>query len=374
MKYRINPKNNEKISLLGFGAMRLPTQANGQIDVDETVRIMRYAIDNGVNYLDTAYLYHGGTSENAVAQVVKDGYREKVTIATKLPLFMINKPEDMMTLLQTQLDRLEIDYIDYYLAHGIKEVSTGIMEKYDVAGFMKKMKEEGKIRNMGFSYHGETSELFKEIIDSADWDFCQIQFNYMDAEFQAGVEGLKYAASKGIPVVIMEPLRGGKLTEAIPESIQAMWDNYPVKRTPAEWAFRWVANFPEVTTILSGMGSMEQVVENVKVFTEIDDNCLNEDELELISKVEAEYNRLIPYGCTSCKYCIPCPAEIDIPEIVSLRNEASMYGAMNNIKGYYSNILKVKASACLDCKACEEQCPQHLPISQIMKETAEIYE
>ena len=374
MKYRINPKNNEKMSLLGFGAMRLPSLKNGEIDVDESVRIIRYAIDNGVNYLDTAYVYHGEKSEGLVGKAVEDGYREKVTIATKLPLWKIEKPEDMQTIFNTQLERLGVDYVDYYLAHDISEGSVDAVKKFNVPDFQKKLKEEGKIKNMGFSFHGSSAAFFKEVVDYADWDFCQIQLNYMDAEFQAGVEGMKYAASKGLAVIIMEPLRGGQLTDVIPGPIQSYWDSVPIKRSPADWAFRWVANFPEVTTILSGMSTMEQVVENVEILSEIEPNSLSPEELEIINKVAAEYNDRIPYACTKCKYCLPCPAELDIPRIIAMRNEASMFESLKKQKYAYEMFLDPKPSACLDCKECEEKCPQHLHISEIMAETAEMFE
>ena len=276
MKYRVNQKNNDKLSLLGFGAMRFPMNENGRIDVDEAVKMVRYAIDNGVNYLDTAYIYQDGQSEETLKIAMEDGYREKVSVATKLPFMMMEKAEDMQTAFDVQMGRLGVDCIDYYLIHDINDASYEKYKNFDVLSFMKEKRAEGKITNIGFSYHGEKTDLFKEIIDSYDWDFCQIQLNYMDAENQAGVAGLKYAASKGIPVIIMEPIRGGKLTDIIPDSIQAYWDTINSERTPAEWALRWVANFPEVTTILSGMSTMEQVVENVQVLSDAEADSLSE--------------------------------------------------------------------------------------------------
>ena len=374
MKYRTNPKNNEEVSLLGFGAMRLPTLPNGEIDTDEAVKIIRYAIDNGVTYLDTAYVYHGGKSEELIGEVIKDGYREKVTIATKLPLWMINTEEDMETLFNTHLERMGIDYIDYYLAHDIHDGSFDVLKKFDVIAFMQKKKDEGKIKNLGFSSHASSPAFFKEVIDYYDWDFCQIQLNYMDEEHQAGVEGMKYAASKGIPVIIMEPLRGGKLVDVIPGPIQSYWESASVKRSPADWALRWVANFPEVTVILSGMGKIEQVEENIKILSDAEPNTLTEEELEVINKVAGEYRSRTLYGCTACKYCMPCPAEIDIPAIITYRNEAAIYETMDKLKQGYGMFVNPKASACLDCKACEEICPQHLKVSEIMAETVDIYE
>jgi predicted aldo/keto reductase-like oxidoreductase len=280
----------------------------------------------------------------------------------------------MHTLLGTQLERLDLPYVDNYLIHDINEGSIKDVEKFNILSFMQEVKASGKIRNIGFSYHGTTVEFFKEVIDMFDWDFVQIQLNYMDAEYQAGVEGMKYAASKGIPVVIMEPLRGGKLIDVIPDTIQAFWDSTPIKRTPAEWALLWVANFPEVLTILSGMSNIYQVEDNIRILSGAEANSLTANELEIIEKVADEYNRRIPYGCTACKYCVPCPVKLDIPHIIELRNDVEVYGAKEKVSYFYNNFLKPKASECIACKKCEEICPQHLHISDIMAETAGLFE
>jgi predicted aldo/keto reductase-like oxidoreductase len=373
MKYRLNQKTGKDVSLLGFGAMRLPGLGQGKVDEEQTIEMIRYAIDNGVNYIDTAYVYHDGQSEVVVGKALKDGYREKVTIATKLPSWPIKTLEDRDRILNESLQRLGVEYIDNYLVHGINEKTLPDFKKFDVFNFVIEKKAEGKIKNMGFSYHGETFEFFKELIDSYDWDFTQIQLNYMDKEIQAGEAGLKYAASKGIPVVIMEPLRGGKLTDVVPDSIQARWDQTGTGYTPAEWGLRWVANYPEVTTILSGMSTVAQVEENVRILSNADANELSEKELEIIDGVAEEYRARMPYGCTECRYCMPCPQKLEIPSIITFRNEVDMYENLRTTKFAVRNFIDVQPSACTDCKECEDKCPQHLPISQIMKDMT-IYE
>ncbi|MDR1043473.1 MAG: aldo/keto reductase, partial [Clostridiales Family XIII bacterium] len=259
MLYRTFNRTGARVSLLGFGAMRLPT-VDGKVDEAESIRMIRHAIDNGVNYVDTAYMYHDGVSEVIVGKALKDGYREKVFLADKLPVWFAKEASDVPKIFETQLERLDTD-IDMYLVHSIEEGNMKRLKEFNVYDYVRGLRDSGKIKQLGFSYHGKTTEFFKETIDSLDWDFCQIQLNYMDKDIQAGVEGLKYAGEKGVSVVVMEPLKGGKITGRVPDRIQAIWDEAPVKRTPAEWGLRWVADFPEVTTILSGMTTMEQLDE-----------------------------------------------------------------------------------------------------------------
>jgi predicted aldo/keto reductase-like oxidoreductase len=373
MNYRIFPKTGEKISLLGFGTMRLP-EADGQIDEAEAIRMIRYAIDNGVNYVDTAYMYHDGNSEVLVGKALKDGYREKVLVADKLHLLFAKEATDQQKILDEQLRRLDLPYIDMYLVHDIHEKLWERAKKYDTLRFMKEKQAEGVIKHIGFSFHGETSAFFREVIDAFPWDFCQIQLNYMDTELQAGVEGLKYAESKGIPVIVMEPLKGGKLTDVLPGPIQAYWDNIGTDRTPAEWALKWVANFPAVLTILSGMSTFEQVEENIRILSNAEANGLTTEELAVIGKVAQEYNNLIPYSCTACKYCIPCPVKLNIPYIISLRNEATIYESPEKIAETVRAFVRPQPSACVACRECEEKCPQHLPIAEIMAESAQMFE
>ena len=377
MKYRINAKTGEKISLLGFGAMRLPAPEGrpDEIDVNESVRMIRHAIDNGVNYIDTAYTYYEGGSERTVAEALKDGYRNRVFVATKLPTMRLKKAGEHETFLCGSLKNLNAEYVDYYLLHGMKERYWPVVQKLDTIKWLEKKRAEGLIKHMGFSYNGESYELFKEMLDAGPWDFCQIQLNYMDADIQAGVKGMRYAASKDIPVMVMEPLKGGKLTDRIPPSILAYWDRIEVKRSPADWGLRWVANHPEVTTILSGMSNFTQLEENIKILSGADAGCLNEQELTIISEMAAEYAKLIPYPCTGCGYCKPgCPKEIDIPLIISMRNEASMFDAEDKIRYEINHLIRKPPSDCIKCKKCNDVCPQHLEVAEILGEIKNNYE
>jgi predicted aldo/keto reductase-like oxidoreductase len=374
MRYRTFDKTGEKVSLLGFGAMRLPT-AGGEVDEAEAIRMIRRAIDRGVNYVDTAYMYHGGVSEVIVGKALKDGYRERVFLADKLPPWFAKTTADLPGIFETQLGRLDTDVIDMYLVHSIEDGSIEAIRELKVYDFIAKLRDSGRVKHLGFSYHGKTSALFREVIDSFDWDFCQIQLNYMDQNIQAGVAGLKYAGEKGIPAVIMEPLKGGKLTGRVPDPVRALWDSAAVRRSPAEWGLRWVANFPEVLTILSGMTTMEQLEENLHILSDAEPGALTPDELALIDKASAEYNRLIKYGCTSCAYCLPgCPEKIDIPRIIGLSNDEALYDCFDAAQFELRNFIVPKPSACIACRKCEDICPQHLPIVDIMKESAERYE
>jgi predicted aldo/keto reductase-like oxidoreductase len=281
----------------------------------------------------------------------------------------------MERIFSTQLERLDVDLIDMYLVHSVEDGNIQKVKDTGLLGYMRGLRDAGRVKHVGFSYHGTTLALFKEVIDLFDWDFCQIQLNYMDADFQAGVEGLKYAGSKGIPVIIMEPLKGGKLTGNVPERVQALWDSANVRRTPAEWGLRWVADFPEVLTILSGMTAMEQLEENLRILSGADTEPLVKEELELISKASSAYNELIKYGCTTCGYCLPeCPKKIEIPRIIGMNNEEALYDCLKANKFAMRNFVDPKASACIACGKCEEICPQHLPIPEIMKYSAKRYE
>lgn len=377
MNYRTFPKTGEKISLLGLGTMRLPV-LNGksdQINEAEAIQMVRSAIDKGINYVDTAYMYHGGNSEVVVGKALKDGYREKVFLADKMPVWMAKTEEDVEKIFENQLKRLEVDCIDMYLIHNITGPIWNRTQKFHTMEFLEKKRAEGRIKHIGFSFHDELP-LFKEVIDAYPWDFCQIQLNYMDANFQAGVEGLKYAASKNIPVVIMEPLKGGKLTDILPESIQEFWDKAPIKRSPAEWALRWVADFPEVLTILSGVNTMEQAEENIRILSEAAPNSLTREEHEIIQKVAEEYNKLIQYSCTACRYCLPCPSKIEIPAVIGYYNDWFLFEGNDKVKRDFGMWIAParRPSACTACKACEGHCPQHLPISEIMVKAKKIFE
>lgn len=375
MQYRQFGKLNIAISALGFGLMRLPAidNDNSKIDEAEAIRMIRYAIDNGVNYIDTAWPYHGGNSEIVAGKALKDGYREKTFLATKLPTWLINEKEDMDKYLNEQLKKLQTDYIDFYLLHALDKSKWENMKKVDALSWAEKKKQEGKIRYIGFSFHDEYP-VFQEIVDYYDkWDFCQIQYNYMDIDVQAGENGLKHAASKGLGVVIMEPIRGGRLANP-PKAVQDIWDTAKVKRTPAEWALQWLWNQPEVSVVLSGMSTFEQLKENIESAKRSGINTLTKEELEIVSKVRNKYKELSPIACTGCNYCMPCPNGVNIPRNFELYNEAHMYNIYEANRKAYKDLGDAKASSCIECGTCESVCPQHLTIIDYLKEVANYFE
>jgi len=382
LQYRKFGKTNEMVSTLGFGCMRLPIIDNDPTKIDEAkaIHLIRHAIDSGVNYIDTAYPYHGtgftqgGESEPFVAKVLKDGYRNKVNIATKLPTWLIKTREDMDRYLNEQLERLETDVIDFYLLHSL---NNNVWPKLKEAGFREFLDDaikDGKIRYAGFSFH-EKGELFSEIVDYYDWSFCQIQYNYLDEEYQAGKAGLEYAAQKGLGVVIMEPLRGGNLTR-IPEEAKAVIDQADVKRTPAEWALRWVWNHPEVSVILSGMNAMDQVTENIRVAKEAQVHSLTEKELATVEAVKNVFKEKVKVNCTACAYCMPCPVGINIPICFSTYNDHWVFGGLPDAKNMYQRWSKMGAlaSKCVECGKCESHCPQGIEIRSELKNVVELFE
>jgi predicted aldo/keto reductase-like oxidoreductase len=347
--------------------MRLPTE-NGpeHIDEEEATRMLRYAIDHGVNYVDTAYPYHGEASEPFVGRVLQDGYREKVKLATKLPSWKIEKTEDCDRYLNEQLERLRTDHIDFYLLHALREKWWHKLRDLDVLEWAEGALADGRIGHLGFSFHDDY-EVFQEIIDAYDWTFCQIQYNYMDIENQAGRKGLKYAASKGIAVVIMEPLLGGKLVDP-PDPIRALWNEAPQQRSPADWALQWLWNQPEVAVVLSGMSTMAHVKENVASAEASAIDALTDEELALIERVREAYEKLCPIPCTKCGYCMPCPNDVDIPRNFEVYNQGVMYEKPEQARHTYNNFVdeENRASACIQCRECEEQCPQNILISEWM--------
>ncbi len=372
MQYRVVPKNGDKLSVLGFGCMRLPLNWQA-IDEPRAIKQIRLAIDNGVNYVDSAPPYHGGESEKVLGKALQDGYREKVKIATKLTPFMLNKAEDMQKMLNVQLQKLQTDHIDYYLLHGLDEGFWRKLQDFGVLNFLEKAKAEGKIVNMGFSFHGSL-ETFKEVIASHDWVMCQIQYNFLDENLQAGTEGLQYAASKKLAVMVMEPLRGGALVCKLPNEVKQYYDNAKIQRSPAEWALRWVWNHPEVTLALSGMNDEKQVNENIKVAETALPNSMIADELAVIKNVAASYRRLMKVSCTGCQYCMPCPQGVNIPRNFSVYNDYCMFGEEEQSRWMYAMVLmggfgakQSDASLCKECKQCMERCPQHIAIPEQLK-------
>ncbi|HUT37979.1 MAG TPA: aldo/keto reductase [Methanoregula sp.] len=367
MLYRKVPKTGDQLSILGFGYMRLPTKKGGGIDEERAIRQLRYAIDNGINYVDTAPAYHFGKSEKLLGRALADGYREKVRIATKLPPWSVHSRQDMDRILDSQLSALHTDHIDYYLLHSL---STGTWEKMKALGvceFLTAAKNDGRIKNAGFSFHGDTASL-KEIVDAYDWEFTQIQYNYLDEHNQAGTEGLVYAAEKHLAVMIMEPIRGGNLAGQVPDEVKKIWDESPVKRSPAEWALRWVWNHPEVTVVLSGMNDELHIDENLRVANEALPNSISPSELAIIARVRDTYQQLMKVSCTGCGYCMPCPAGVDIPGCFALYNAHHLFPHDKSAKFHYlgrhGGLLSSVSYAglCKNCGKCEKICPQHLPV------------
>jgi len=379
-------KTNENVSILGFGAMRLPAMENDprKIDEKEAIRMIRYSIDHGVNFIDTAYpyggfdMYTGGQSEPIVAKALKDGYRERVNISTKLPTWLIETREDMDNYLNKQLERLETDVIDFYLIHGITKTYWEKLKKLGFEDFLNQAIEDGKIRYAGFSFHDRV-ELFKEVVDHYDWSFCLIQYNYLDENYQAGKEGLKYAFNKGLGVATMEPLRGGQIAVNIPEEIRDTFDEAVVKRTPAEWALRWVWNHSEVSVVLSGMSSMEDVRENLRISSDAQSNSLSKKELVVIDHAKKVFNDKLEVGCTGCGYCLPCPQGVDIPENFAKYNDYYLFGTPETKErfkfGYEMGLLNgERASACTECGECEKLCTQEIQIMKELKKVKKLYE
>lgn len=372
MQYRTVPKNGDKLSALGFGLMRLP-QKSGKIDEQRAIAQIRYAVDHGVNYLDTAPPYHAGESERLLGKALQDGYREKVKVATKLSSFMLNKPEDMDKMLSMQLSKLQTDHIDYYLLHALDAASWKKLQGFDVLTFIRKAKADGKIVNMGFSFHGSPS-TFKEIIAANDWTMCQIQYNFLDEHLQAGTEGLKYAASQKLAVMIMEPLRGGALAGKLPKAVKQIYDKTGTESSAAAWGLRWVWNHPEVTVVLSGMNDEAQVKENLKTAESAFPNAMNPNELATINSVASSYRRLMKVPCTGCSYCMPCPNGVNIPGNFSAYNNYSMFDQKLYARGMYALTLlglmhgeRSDASLCKNCGVCAKKCPQHIAIPAELK-------
>ena len=363
MNYR-NDKYGNSISTLGFGCMRFPRK-QGKIDMAETEAEILEAIRLGVNYYDTAYIYPG--SEAALGEILeKNGLRAQVKIATKLPHYLIRSRQGLEKMFQEQLKRLRTDYVDYYLMHMLCDVDTWEkMKALGIEEWIAEKRSAGAIRQVGFSYHGNT-DAFIELVDAYDWDFCQIQYNYMDEHTQAGRRGLQHAAAKGIPVVIMEPLRGGKLVNNLPETALRIMKEHPKGYTPAQWAFRWLWDQKEVTCVLSGMNSMEMLHENIQTASTTEVGELTGEDQQMLSRVAAAINAKLKVPCTGCGYCMPCPKGVDIPGTFAAYNRCFTESKMNGFREYFMCTLVRKnatsASNCIGCGKCEKHCPQGIQI------------
>ncbi|MCL1848348.1 MAG: aldo/keto reductase [Clostridiales bacterium] len=376
MQYRKFGKLDMEVSALGFGCMRLPTANddpnNADITENEAFRLIHHAIDNGVNYFDSAYRYHSGSSEVVLGKAMKNGYRHKVQIATKAPMPMIKTAADYDRILDEQLKKLDMDYIDFYLFHGLSRNNWALVREQDLIARAEAAQKAGKIRHIGFSFH-DTFEAFEEIITGYDkWDVCQVQYNLMDENNQAGIRGLKLAASKGVGVIIMEPLRGGKLSRPVNEVTTRM-EKHGYTGTLAELAFRWVWNHPEVSVVLSGMSTMAQVEENLATADKALPGNMDEDALALVKEIEAIYRERPGIPCTACRYCMPCPQGVNIPTTLNFYNEGMIYDYYNESKRLYP-LFGGNAGKCIQCKECEEKCPQTIPISEWMPKIKEIFE
>lgn len=369
MNYRTDKYGNE-LSILGFGCMRFPSRA-GIIDMAETEREIMTAFENGINYYDTAYIYPG--SEAAIGEIFeKNGIRDQVKITTKLPHYLIKSIEGLEKTFQEQLRRLRTDHIDYYLMHMLTDVDTWQrLVDMGIKEWIAEKKDSGAIGQVGFSYHGN-SDMFCKVIDVYDWDICMIQYNYMDEHSQAGRRGLHYANSKGIPVVIMEPLRGGKLVTRLPDKAKEVFENYKIKRTPAQWAFRWLWNQPEITVVLSGMNSDEMVRDNIETASTVEIGEMGPDEEAMLKQVVDVLNAKMKVGCTGCGYCMPCPKNVDIPGTFAAYNrryqESKFWGFVDYFMCTALRKNSTAASNCVGCGLCEKHCPQNIAIRERLKD------
>ncbi len=368
MLYRKFNNLDKDVSVLGLGTMRFPVINNDQKNIDEekSIEIIRYAIDHGTNYIDTAYPYHGGNSELVVGKALLDGYREKVTLATKNPVWLVRKYDDFEKYLDEQLKKLQTEYFDVYILHALNKKMWDKIKDLGALKFLDEAKAKGKIKLAGFSFHDEF-EVYEEIMDSYNWDMCMIQLNYIDQDEQAGLKGLRYAEEKEVPIVVMEPLKGGLLANPPEDILLKLQESREI--SPVEWSFKWLSNYPIIKVILSGMSTMEQLVENLEISNGLEINNMTEEDYEVIDEVIDMYNSRDIIDCTDCQYCMPCPVGVNIPFNFKLFNDASIYGSLKNSAYQYNLLIKPEeqASNCIECHQCEPKCPQKINISQELK-------
>lgn len=377
--YRKLGKNGPEVSILGLGAMRLPAKDGAPNSVDESlaVQMIRDAIDAGVSYIDTAHPHQGeamseaGTSEQVVGRALADGYRERVHLATKLPSWLIASREDMDRRLDEQLERLGTDHVDFYLLHALNNVRWEHLESLGVAEFLDAALADGRIRHTGFTYYDDLA-TFKRIVDAYDWTMCQIQYNLLGVDEQAGKRGLRYAAARGLGVAVMEPLQGGRLAGRVPDDVAAAWASAGQQRTPAEWALRWVWSDADVSMLLTGMGSPEQVAETIRIAQDALPDSLTAEELDLAEQVRRVYRARIVACCTACRECMPCPSGVEVAKCIRALNNARLYDDVEGARAAYERIAG-KAGSCTQCGSCEERCPQGIAIPDVLEEAACVF-
>jgi len=367
MEYRKMEKLGVDVSLLGFGCMRFPLGEGGKIDESEAQKMLDLAIESGVNYIDTAYVYHGGESEKFLGKALKKHDRSKLHIATKLPVWMVKTLDDADRLFKEQCDRLQTDYIDFYLLHALNRHTFKNLQSQKVIEWAMKLKKEGKIKNLGFSFH-DGYDAFEEIIKAHDWDFCQIQYNYMDQNEQAGTKGYELAESLGIPMVIMEPIKGGALAN-LPDSFTEIFKKINPDASNASWALRWVASHPNVKVVLSGMSTFDQVTDNLKTFNNF--KPIDSEEAVAIKQVSEEFRKRVRNGCTECGYCLPCPNGVFIPRNFNIWNQLAMFKSSMAVEFQWADLPEEqRAGSCVECGECEAKCPQKISIIENLKQVA----